>query len=133
MYMRKLFFVFILALSACSAGRAQTSGKNASIVLDSTSTSLGIFPKSDCVKTVVFTFTNVGNDKLVFYDVAPDCGCVTVKLPEKPVKPGKKGQIVVTYNGKRKSPGTFKRRISFACSGRPAQFRLQVTGTMTEK
>ena len=122
----------VLLLAFSSLSFSQTKEKKASIQLDSTTANIGTFPKSASSKTVVYTFKNAGDDKLVFYDAKPDCGCIKVQLPEKPIKPGKKGKIVVTYNGRRKSPGRYNHKINFACSGNPAYFQLRLRFVMTE-
>ena len=127
--------LILIFASFAATGKAADSRteKKASIKLDSTVANIGIFPRSASNKTVVYTFKNVGNDKLVFYDVAPDCGCIKVQLPDKPVKPGKKGKIIVYYKGGNKSPGNYNHRINFAYNGTPAQFSLRLKFTLTEK
>ena len=130
---RFLFASLVLLLAFSSLSFSQTKEKKASIQLDSTTANIGTFPKSASSKTVVYTFKNVGNEKLVFYDAQPDCGCITVDLPEKPVKPGKVGKIVVHYKGLYKRPGRYNHKINFACSGSPAYFQLRLRFVMTEK
>ena len=107
--------------------------KVAAIQLDSTVANIGTFPKSDSKKTVVYTFKNAGKEKLVFYDAAPDCGCITVQLPEKPIKPGKRGKIIVHYDGHRKTPARYNHRINIAYNGSPRIFQLRLRFVMTEK
>lgn len=123
----------LLFLAGCTLSFADNKEKKAKIQLDSTTANIGTFPKSDCRKTVVYTFKNVGNEKLVFYDAKPDCGCLKVQLPDKPIKPGKKGRIVVNYNGGNKRPAHYNHKINFACSGDPAYFQLRLKFYMTEK
>ena len=135
--LKKFVLAGLAILCACTFsfanGAAEKKEKKASIQLDSTVANIGTFPKSSGSKTVVYTFKNVGNDKLVIYDASPDCGCIKVKLPEKPVKPGKNGQIVVVYNPLNKRPARYNHRINFACSGEPAYFQLRLRFVMTEK
>ena len=123
------FFSFNFAYAQRTAQKPE---KKASIALDSTVARLGVFPKSNPRRTTVYTFKNVGNDKLVFYDGGGDCGCISVSYPDKPIKPGKKGKIIVNYNGYNISPGKFNHKIYFAVSGRPSQFILRLTGEMTK-
>lgn len=134
--LKKIILAGMALVCACSFAVAGESGdkkeKKASIQLDSTVANIGTFPKSASSKTVVYTFKNVGNDKLVFYDAKPDCGCITVQLPDKPIKPGKKGKIVVNYKGSRKTPGHYNHRINFACNGNPPYFTLRLRFVMTE-
>ena len=135
--MKRFILVFFVLLAGCAVLAARPADakkeKKASIKLDSTVANIGTFPRNNSKKTVVYTFKNVGNDKLVFYDAAPDCGCIKAQLPDKPVKPGKKGKIIVNYNGGNKSPGNYNHRINFACSGSPAYFSVRLRFVLTEK
>ena len=51
---------------------------------------------------------------------------------KEPVAPGKTGQIKVTYNGKGKFPGHFKKSITVRTNGKPEMTRLYIEGTMEE-
>ena len=46
----------------------------------------------------VFEFTNIGTEPIVINRVASTCGCAVSEKREKPIMPGKKGKIVVSYN-----------------------------------
>lgn len=46
----------------------------------------------------VFTFTNTGDEPLILSSVRASCGCTTPKWTQKPVMPGKAGEIGVRYN-----------------------------------
>lgn len=45
-----------------------------------------------------FTFTNTGDEPLILSNVRASCGCTTPKWTQKPVMPGKTGEIGVRYN-----------------------------------
>ena len=45
-----------------------------------------------------FEFTNTGNIPLVITDTYKSCSCLSVKYPRKPVQPGEKGVIEISYN-----------------------------------
>ena len=133
---KKYALALLVLLSVCSLLSAQEpvdKVKRTAIQLDSTVANIGTFPKSDSKKTVVYTFKNAGTEKLVFYDAAPDCGCLTVQFPEKPVKPGKKGKIIVHYDGHRKTPASYNHRINIAYKGATEIFQLRLRFVMTEK
>ena len=49
-----------------------------------------------------------------------------------PIQPGKKGEIKVTYNGKGKFPGHFKKTITVRTNGDPEMTRLYIEGVMKE-
>ena len=113
--------------------RKDGTPKQASIQLDSIDARLGTFPRSASTQSTVFTFTNIGDADLEFLDVDYSCGCVSAVYPEKPVKPGKSGKIVVTYKGRLKNPGRVYQKVYFAVSGKPTNFVLRIHGQMTEK
>jgi len=139
--MRRIF-VFLFGLILLSALLFSCSGKGkggkdgakrqAVIQLDSTSAWLGTFPKSQSVRSTVFTFTNVGDANLEFLDMDVSCGCVSAVLPEKPIKPGKKGEIIVTFRGKNKKPGKVYQKVYVEVNCDPPTFVLRVSGQMTE-
>ena len=47
--------------------------------------------------------------------------------------PGKKGQIKITYNGKGRFPGHFKKTITVRTNGNPEMTRLYIEGVMKEE
>ena len=122
------------SLFSCGGKKTRSDGspKVASIQLDSTSAHIGTFPKSASTRTTVFTFTNVGDAPLEFLDHDVSCGCVSATFPEKPVKPGKKGEIHVTFKGKNKSPGKVYYKVYVETNGDPRILTLRINGQMTE-
>lgn len=60
------------------------------------------------------------------------CGCTVPQYTKTPVKPGEKGTLTVTYNGRGRFPGHFKKTITVRTNGDPAMLRLYIEGTMTE-
>ena len=62
------------------------------------------FPKTDegVQLTYLYKITNKGDAPLEIYDFEAECSCTKVMLPEKPIEPGKTGEIVVVFdtNGK---------------------------------
>lgn len=54
-------------------------------------------------------FTNSGNAPLVLNKVIANCGCIQVKYPEEPVKPGEKGRLEVIFD----TNGFYGRQVKF--------------------
>jgi len=52
-------------------------------------------------KIRVIKFTNIGEAPLIIDRVQSTCGCTVPKKPEKPVMPGEKGEIEVSYDTNR--------------------------------
>ena len=102
------------------------------IKFDTTVHNFGTFPESKSVVTCKFTFTNVGNAPLIINQAIASCGCTVPSYTEKPIAPGAKGEISVTYNGKGRYPGYFKKIITTRSNAKTHLVRLYIEGNMTE-
>ena len=85
--------------------------ETAEMTFDKKTHNFGIVAKDTCVVSCVFTFTNTGNAPLVIHQATSSCGCTVPEYTKEPIAPGKQGTINVTYNGKAKSLGVFKKSI----------------------
>ncbi len=128
--MKKLFSLFIMLLMSVTFCVAQNQ---AEIKFDKVTQDLGTFSVKSPVKTATFTFTNVGNAPLVLNQVVASCGCTVPRYDKKPVAPGQKGSITVTYNGTGKFAGHFKKSITVRSNGKIEMTRLYIEGVMTEQ
>ena len=125
--MKKVLFATIMLLASISTVFAQNSAK---ISFDQTLFNFGTFPESK-VQTHVFTFKNTGTSPLIVNQAVASCGCTVATYTKKPVAPGESGQIKVSYNGKGKFEGHFKKSITVRTNGTPEVVRLYVEGDMT--
>ncbi len=78
----------------------------------------------------VFEFTNIGDAPLIITKIKSTCGCTVPKKPEKPIMPGKKGQIAVSYDTKR--VGGFSKAITVFSNAKTPQKRLKIKGFVSE-
>ena len=85
------------------------------------------------VHKTTFTFTNVGKAPLVINQVVASCGCTIPRYDKRPIAPGQKGSIDVTYNGTGKFPGHFKKSITVRTNGKNEMTRLYIEGVMEGK
>ena len=115
-------------LSVCYA----SAQKQAQIKFDKLTYDFGKFSESNPVQKCTFTFTNVGDAPLIINQAVASCGCTVPKYTKKPVAPGQKGTLSVTYNGKGRFPGHFKKTITVRTNGKPEMTRLYIEGTMEE-
>lgn len=103
--MKKLFLACLIALMSIGVANAQEQKKEATdeaqhgpkIVFAEREHNYGTIQKGgdgNCV----FTFTNTGDEPLILSSVRASCGCTTPKWTQKPVMPGKSGEIGVRYN-----------------------------------
>ncbi len=127
--MKKLLTIAFLLMACLTYATAQSQ---AQIKFEKVSHDFGTFAESDPVQQYTFNFTNTGNAPLVINQAVASCGCTVPSFTKKPVAPGQKGQIKVTYNGKGKFPGHFKKMITVRTNGVPEMIRLYVEGNMTE-
>ena len=120
----------VLLFACVSFASAQDN--QAQIKFDKVSHDFGTFSESNPVQECVFTFTNVGQAPLIINQAVASCGCTVPSYTKEPIAPGKTGAIKVTYNGKGKFPGHFKKSITVRTNGKPEMSRLYVEGTMGE-
>ena len=120
----------VLLFACVSFASAQDN--QAQIKFDKVSHDFGTFSESNPVQECVFTFTNVGQSPLIINQAGASCGCTVPSYTKEPIAPGKTGAIKVTYNGKGKFPGHFKKSITVRTNGKPEMSRLYVEGTMEE-
>lgn len=106
--------------------------KQAEIKFDKLVHNFGTFSETTPVQEATFTFTNVGNAPLVINQAVASCGCTVPEFTKTPIKPGEKGTIKVTYNGKGKFPGHFKKSITVRTNGSSEMTRIYIEGVMTE-
>lgn len=78
------------------------------------------------VKVCTFEFKNSGNSELIIRDAKPSCGCTDPYWPDKPLKPGEKGKIEVSYNSV--DVGIFVQSITVYYNGYNSPITLIIKG-----
>lgn len=109
-----LLFAIMVTLIFSSMARAKDAPyekKRAILVMDVREIDLGEVRSDNPVKSVKFCFTNMGEQDLFITETSTGCACTTAKHSKKPVKPGKKGEIQVTYDGTAQPAGSFRKAI----------------------
>ena len=92
---------------------ATTKAENfAEITFDTLRYDFGKFSKDEPVVSCSFAFTNTGTAPLIIHQAFASCGCTVPTYTKEPIKPGERGSIDVTYNGKDKFPGHFQKYIT---------------------
>lgn len=123
----KRIFTLIVALMAF--GMSSSALAQAVIKFDKTSHNFGTFKEAE-PQTCVFTFTNTGDKPLVIQQAFSSCGCTVPEYTKQPIQPGKTGSIKVTYNGKGKFAGPFRKSVTIRSNATTAMVRIYVEGTM---
>lgn len=126
--MKKIMLALTLLIAVASTASAQ-----AEIKFDKLTHNFGTFNEADPSQKAVFTFTNVGDQPLVINQAVASCGCTVPNYTKQPIAPGQKGQISITYDGKGRFPGHFKKTVTVRTNGKVELTRLYVEGVMEEK
>ena len=128
--MKRIFSVILFALLTVAQMSAQEA--QADIKFDKTVHNFGKFTENSPVQTSIFSFTNTGTAPLIINNAVASCGCTVPSYSKAPIKPGEKGTVKVTYNGKGKFPGHFKKTITLRTNAKMDMYRLYVEGDMEE-
>lgn len=91
----------------------------------------GVFPEDGGPVSCTFEFTNTGDAPLLILNASASCGCTRPDYPKKPVKPGKKDKITVTYNPNGR-PGEFSKSVTVRTNVKgKKKVTLKIKGNVT--
>ena len=76
-----------------------------------------------------FEFKNTGDKPLIIVDAVASCGCTRPSFTAKPIKPGKKGKIEVTFSPAGRA-GTFRKTIKVKTNCPDKVISLIITGNI---
>lgn len=127
--MKKIFLLLMMLASLV----AYAQQEQPEIKFDKTVYNFGTFSEKTPVQTAVFAFTNIGKAPLIINQAIASCGCTIPSYTKEPIMPGEKGTVKVTYNGKGKFPGHFKKSITIRTNGKVEMVRLYIEGDMKEE
>lgn len=82
-------------------------------------------------KKRVFEFINIGDAPIIITQVVSTCGCAVPKKPEKPIMPGQKGLIEVSYDTNR--VGGFSKMFTVISNAKAKRKALKIKGFVTGK
>lgn len=116
-----------------TVAQSATDDKAAEIQFENETHNFGTFPESESVQKCTFKFTNTGSAPLIIHQAIASCGCTVPTYTKSPIRPGQTGTIEITYNGKGKYPGHFKKIITVRSNAKEhSVVRLYIEGDMTE-
>lgn len=127
--------LFILMLLTASIGFAQEEIKlkdKGEMKFEKTRHNFGVFALDTAILTYDFVFTNVGKSPLIIHQASASCGCTVPEYTLEPIMPGSKGKITVTYNGKGRRPGVFRKSITIHNNGKQTPVRIYIEGEMID-
>lgn len=127
--MKRLLIICITALFATGLALAKKNADGTpSIKFNETVWDFGTI-KNDRPATHEFEFTNTGDGNLVIVKATAECGCTRPEYPEKPIAPGKKGKVKVTFNPVGR-PGSFEKTVTVNTNGNPKKTRIKIRGVV---
>lgn len=133
MKLRTLITIALIALVAIAVdARKPKAGGKGMAKFNEQVFNFGTIKEADGPVSHVFEFVNTGNGNLVVIDATAQCGCTRPEYPEKPIAPGKKGKIKVTYNPAAR-PGSFDKVVTVRTDGEPKKVRLKIKGNVLPK
>ena len=107
-------------------------GNFAEATFQTKSYDFGTIKEANGPVTCTFEFTNTGDKPLLIIDATASCGCTKPEYPSKPIKPGKKGKIKVTYSPIGRA-GAFKKTVKIKTNGKERTTVLRIEGTVIPK
>ena len=132
--MKKYIFMVAMLLAAVT-GFAQEEVKpkdKGEMKFEKTRHNFGVFSQDTAMVSHEFVFTNVGKSPLIIHQANASCGCTVPEYTLEPIMPGEKGKISVTYNGKNRRPGVFRKSVTIHNNGRQSPIRMYIEGEMIE-
>lgn len=128
--MKRILMVCMAVLAVCSVAVAKKKSAEGTPAVKFTEQvwDFGTI-KQDRPASHNFEFVNTGDGNLVIVDATAECGCTHPEFPEKPIPPGKKGKVKVTYNPMGR-PGSFEKTVTVKTNGDPKKVRLKIRGTV---
>ena len=106
--MKKILFLFILSLCAVYAFSQKN---NLKIVFNEENHDFGTITDNKGEAKTIFTFLNLSQSPVWVKSVDVSCGCTTPRYTQKPILPGKSGNIEVAFNPAGR-PGHFYKSIT---------------------
>ena len=137
--MRKYILFAAIGLMMATIGKAQhiqeeevKDRHKGEMKFEHTRYDFGVFAQDTAIVTHEFVFTNTGKSPLIIHQASASCGCTVPEYTLEPIMPGCYGKISVTYNGKGRKPGVFRKSITVHNNGKQTPVRLYIEGEMID-
>lgn len=127
-----LLLVAIIVSAMTLSVEAKSSKGKGRIRFEEYSYDFGIVDEKGGPVTHEFVFYNDGDASIAIREATATCGCTRPEYPQKPIAPGKKGVIKVTYNPAGR-PGPIDRMVTVKTTGSPKKVLLKLKGSVVRK
>ena len=114
--------LIMIILSAC---QSNTEKMDVKALFPETEYNFGVLEYKNPVKHR-FKVNNNGESPLIISNVETSCGCTVPEWTKKPIKPGKEGEINITYDSD--FPGQFRKTITVFYNGASSPDTLLIKG-----
>jgi hypothetical protein len=129
---KALSFLLFLTLNVSPLALFAQPQDGPHIAFEQTEYDFGEIPHKSKKVECRFEFTNDGSAPLVITRTLTSCNCVKVSYDKKPVPPGQKGTITVTYEVSKKDPGVFYKVIEVYSNSAGKRNSLIIKGNSVE-
>lgn len=126
--MKKLSTILTVLLVICN-GLLYSQENPASLSFDERVFDFGNILERNGKVSHIFFFKNTGKTPVIINDIVSGCGCTNHEYSKKPIKPGEKGKITISYNPAYR-PGFFSKEIVIFSNNRKAINRVWVKGSV---
>jgi hypothetical protein len=121
----KRYLFLMLAVMACQlAVMAQPQA-----TFKETTYDFGTIKEVDGPVKHTFEIKNTGDKPLIIIDAVASCGCTRPSYTAKPIKPGKKGKVEVTFSPAGRA-GTFRKTVKVKTNCPEKVSSLIITGSI---
>lgn len=130
--MRKLL-LFIAVCAALLPAAAQEPQSGARLVFRNTSHDFGDIPRKGGDAVVFFEYANEGDVPLVITRVVTSCSCLKAAYPKRPLPPGGKASVRLTYEPHKAEAGVFHKVVQVYSNSSGGRELLTIRGNSIDK
>lgn len=134
--MRTVKILLLLVVSLCSwvvqARNDKKTSKGAVLLFETMEHDFGDIKQKGGDVSCEFRFTNAGTAPLVIVDAQTSCSCTKASYSRKPVPPGGKGVVKVTYEPGKKETGVFYKAIQIYSNSDGGRQAVVIRGRSVE-
>lgn len=124
--------VFILAASTSYVAKADNEDiQGARILFERLNHNFGTLTQGSQKVSYDFHFTNEGDAPLIITRTTTSCRCITIKSPKRPIRPGEKGVLSVTFDPR--DVGVTNKAIDVHANIPGGKITLFIRGEVTDK
>ncbi|MDE6296792.1 MAG: DUF1573 domain-containing protein [Muribaculaceae bacterium] len=130
-YIVIVIFAFSWVPSSLAEPNSKANGvePQAHLALDSCVFDFGTV-NADTIAHGVMKFKNTGDAPLQILTIFSECGCTSSSYTTDPVEPGECGEIIISFNGKKRKPGSFRKSLRIRSNADNPRVVLMVKGVV---